>query len=59
MGIEILIENREGHGFAKQETAFKYYGAVEAFLAKYLPAARGDTVNLGALKVLELPAKSQ
>jgi dipeptidyl aminopeptidase/acylaminoacyl peptidase len=56
---EILIENREGHGFAKQETAFKYYGAVEAFLAKYLPAARGDTVNLGALKVLELPAKSQ
>lgn len=34
---EILIENREGHGFEKQETAYRYYRAVEAFLAKYMP----------------------
>lgn len=35
---EILIENKEGHGFEKQETAYKFYSTVEAFLAKYLPA---------------------
>lgn len=33
-----LIENEEGHGFEKEETAFGYYGAVERFLAKYFPA---------------------
>jgi dipeptidyl aminopeptidase/acylaminoacyl peptidase len=33
-----LIENEEGHGFEKEETAFGYYGAVERFLSKYFPA---------------------
>lgn len=56
---EILIENREGHGFAKQETAFKYYGTVEAFLAKYLPAREGGSVRLEQMKVLEMPDKSR
>jgi dipeptidyl aminopeptidase/acylaminoacyl peptidase len=32
-----LIENEEGHGFEKEETAFGYYGAVERFLSKYFP----------------------
>jgi dipeptidyl aminopeptidase/acylaminoacyl peptidase len=56
---EILIENREGHGFAKQETAFKYYGTVEAFLAKHLAADQSGTVRLDSLKVLEMPAKTK
>jgi dipeptidyl aminopeptidase/acylaminoacyl peptidase len=34
----VLIENEEGHGFEKEETAFGYYGAVERFLAKHFPA---------------------
>lgn len=33
-----LIEDAEGHGFEKEETAFGYYGAVERFLTKYFPA---------------------
>jgi dipeptidyl aminopeptidase/acylaminoacyl peptidase len=55
---EILIENKEGHGFEKQETAYKFYSTVEAFLAKYLPADRSATVRLDDLKVLQMPAKS-
>ncbi len=54
---EILIENKEGHGFEKQETAYKFYSTVEAFLAKHLPADRSATVRLDDIKVLEMPAK--
>jgi dipeptidyl aminopeptidase/acylaminoacyl peptidase len=35
---ESLIETKEGHGFEKEEAALKYYGAVEQFLAKHMPA---------------------
>jgi len=56
---ETLIEEKEGHGFQKEEAAFKYYGTVEAFLAKYMPAHNGGTVKMDQLKVLELPAKAK
>jgi dipeptidyl aminopeptidase/acylaminoacyl peptidase len=35
---EILIEEKEGHGFGKQETAMRYYAKVEEFLKRHLPA---------------------
>jgi dienelactone hydrolase len=35
---EILIETKEGHGFEKEESATGFYGAVEKFLAKHMPA---------------------
>jgi dipeptidyl aminopeptidase/acylaminoacyl peptidase len=55
---EILIEDKEGHGFEKEQTAYKYYSAVEAFLAKYLPPEPLGNVKVGPLKVIEMPAKS-
>ncbi len=57
---EILIEDAEGHGFEKEETASKFYGAVEDFLARYMPS---DTlkarIEIGPTKALELPAKAK
>jgi dipeptidyl aminopeptidase/acylaminoacyl peptidase len=38
---ESLIEDREGHGFEKEETATGFYGAVERFLARHLPVSSG------------------
>lgn len=35
---ESLIETKEGHGFEKEESATGFYGAVEQFLAKHMPA---------------------
>jgi dipeptidyl aminopeptidase/acylaminoacyl peptidase len=35
---ESLIETKEGHGFEKEESATGFYGAVEKFLAKHMPA---------------------
>jgi dipeptidyl aminopeptidase/acylaminoacyl peptidase len=35
---EILIEDNEGHGFGNEATSMKFYGAMEAFLARYFPA---------------------
>jgi dipeptidyl aminopeptidase/acylaminoacyl peptidase len=35
---EALIEEAEGHGFEKEEAAFRFYSAVEKFLAKHMPA---------------------
>ncbi len=54
---EILIESKEGHGFQKEETAFKYYKTVEAFLGKYLPSDKVGSVKIAPFKVLELPAR--
>lgn len=35
---EVHIEEAEGHGFEKAEVAIKFYKAVDAFLARYMPA---------------------
>ncbi|MCW5548288.1 MAG: S9 family peptidase [Opitutaceae bacterium] len=35
---EVQIETKEGHGFEKEEAALKFYGAVEQFLTKHMPA---------------------
>lgn len=57
---EILIEDAEGHGFEKEETASKYYSTVEDFLARYMPSdALKARVEIGPTKVLEMPAKTR
>lgn len=54
---EVLIEEDEGHGFAKEETSDRFYGAVEAFLAKHMPSERLKAgVRIGEAKVIEMPA---
>lgn len=54
---EILIEEAEGHGFAKEETSSRWYGAVEAFLARHMPSDRlKGGVRVGPSTVLEMPA---
>jgi dipeptidyl aminopeptidase/acylaminoacyl peptidase len=37
-GIEVqyMVKNNEGHGFHNEENQFDFYGAMEAFLRKYL-----------------------
>ncbi len=37
---EYLLFDDEGHGFARPENKIVYYGRVEEFLARYLPAKR-------------------
>ncbi|WP_415908812.1 prolyl oligopeptidase family serine peptidase [Oleiharenicola sp. Vm1] len=55
---EILLEESEGHGFEKAEAAIKLYKAIDAFLARHLPAdGRKAEAKPGDVRVVEMPAK--
>ena len=53
---EMIIEEKEGHGFRKEELRIAHYTRVDAFLKKYVTTPRGS-VNVGEAKVIALPAK--
>ena len=54
---EMLIEEKEGHGFRKEELSIAFYSRVDAFLKKYVPSP-GGSVKVGPTKVIDLPAKN-
>ena len=51
---EMNIEEKEGHGFRKEELSIAFYTKVDAFLKKYVQRA---DVKIGASQVIDLPAK--
>jgi acetyl esterase/lipase len=53
---EMVIEEKEGHGFRKEELSIAHYTRIDAFLKKYVSTPRGS-VNVGDAKVIGLPAK--
>jgi len=53
---EMIIEEKEGHGFRKEELSIAFYTRVDAFLKKYVPAP-GTAVKVGPTTVIDLPAK--
>ena len=53
---EMIVEEKEGHGFRKEELSIAFYTRVDAFLKKYVTTPRGS-VNVGEAKVIDLPAK--
>lgn len=55
---EMVIEEKEGHGFRKEELSIAHYQRIDAFLKKYVPVS-GGTVKVGEAKVIELPAKAK
>lgn len=36
IGVEYILKENEGHGFANEENRFEFYGAMEKFLEKHL-----------------------
>jgi dipeptidyl aminopeptidase/acylaminoacyl peptidase len=55
---EMVIEDKEGHGFRKEELSIAHYTRIDAFLKKYVPGP-GTAVNIGEAKVIDLPAKAK
>lgn len=53
---EMVIEEKEGHGFRKEELSIAHYTRIDSFLKKYVSTPRGS-VNVGEAKVVELPPK--
>lgn len=53
---EMSIEEKEGHGFRKEELAIAHYKRIDAFLKKYVPVS-GGAVHVGPAKVVDLPPK--
>ncbi len=53
---ELIIEEKEGHGFRKEELSIAFFTRVDAFLKKYVPPP-GGKVDIGPAKVIDLPAK--
>lgn len=54
--FEMIIEEKEGHGFRKEELSIAFYTKVDAFLKKYVQKA---SVKIGPAEVVEPPAKSK
>ena len=54
---EIMIEKNEGHGFRNEANRIAFYKKLEDFLARNVPPP--GSVNLPAMRVLEMPAKSR
>ncbi|MDP3073336.1 MAG: S9 family peptidase [Opitutaceae bacterium] len=54
---EMIIEEKEGHGFRKEELSIAFFTRVDAFLKKYVPPP-GGRVEIGPAKVVETPASS-
>ncbi len=54
--FEMIVEEKEGHGFRKEELSIAFYTRVDVFLKKYVTTPRGS-VNVGEAKVIGLPKK--
>ncbi len=54
--FELIIEEKEGHGFRKEELSIAHYTRVDAFLKKYVPPP-GGRVNIGPTRVIDTPVK--
>jgi dipeptidyl aminopeptidase/acylaminoacyl peptidase len=52
--FEMIIEEKEGHGFRKEELSIAFYTRVDEFLKKYVQKAN---VRIGPTEVVDLPAK--
>jgi dienelactone hydrolase len=50
-------DKEEGHGFKNEQNRFSFYRAVERFLDEHLRDLPNGQVELGPVKVLEMPAK--
>lgn len=55
---EMIIEEKEGHGFRKEELSIAFYTRVDAFLKKYVPAS-DSTVKVGPTTVIEPSTAAQ
>jgi dipeptidyl aminopeptidase/acylaminoacyl peptidase len=53
--FEMYLEDKEGHGFRKEELSIAFHQRVDAFLKQYV--LKG-AVKIGPAEVLELPARS-
>jgi dipeptidyl aminopeptidase/acylaminoacyl peptidase len=54
--FELVIEEKEGHGFRREELSIAHFTRVDAFLKKHVPPP-GGRVDIGAAKVIAQPAK--
>jgi dipeptidyl aminopeptidase/acylaminoacyl peptidase len=52
--FEMVVEEKEGHGFRKEELSIAFYTRVDAFLKKYVLTPRGS-VNIGEARVIGRP----
>jgi dipeptidyl aminopeptidase/acylaminoacyl peptidase len=52
--FEMIVEEKEGHGFRKEELSIAFYTRVDAFLKKYVTKVG---VKIGPTEVIESPAK--
>ncbi|MBC7369237.1 MAG: S9 family peptidase [Undibacterium sp.] len=50
---EMIIEDKEGHGFRKEELTIAFYTKIDAFLKKHVPLP-GVAVKIGSPHVVEL-----
>ncbi len=55
---EMHVEEKEGHGFRKEELSIAFFTRVDAFLKKYVPPP-GGRVDIGAARVIDQPARPQ
>ena len=53
---EMIIEENEGHGFRIEEKRIAFFKRVDEFLTKNV--LNQGSVNVGSLKVIDLPAKN-
>ncbi len=51
---EMIIEDKEGHGFRKEELSIAFHTRIDAFLKRHVTKA---TVKVGPTEVVDLPAK--
>ena len=56
--FEMIVEEKEGHGFRKEELSIAFYSRVDAFLRKYVTSPRGS-VQVGEAKVIGSPAPAK
>lgn len=54
--FEMIVEEKEGHGFRKEELSIAFFTRVDAFLKKYVPPP-GGKVNIGPTKVIDSPTQ--
>ena len=50
--FELIIEDKEGHGFRKEELSIAHYTRVDAFLKKHVPPP-GGAVDIGPAKIVK------
>lgn len=54
---ELIIEDKEGHGFRQEEKRIAFYKRVDNFLKTHVLARQSPDVNIGEPKVIEMPVE--